>query len=163
MTAADVSHAPVEEQDQRPLVILPADTRERWLAVQDIRRAVFRDEQRLVGMEVTDADDALGVVLVAFIGNAPVATGRLTPPRDHRSAYLSWIATLPDFRGRGFASAIVERLLAIADERGYGALQLSAQIPAIPLYDRFGFVVTGQQFDVRGIPHRAMVREQFPH
>ncbi len=56
------------------------------------------------------------------------------------TAYLYAIATEAEWRGRGLASALISQAIAIARERGYGAVML---IPAdeklVEYYKRFGF------------------------
>ncbi|MGE3796192.1 MAG: GNAT family N-acetyltransferase, partial [Thermomicrobiales bacterium] len=79
-------------------------------------------------------------------------------PVPGRSAYLSWIATLPEYRGRGIATKLVERLVATSDSRGYPELQLASQAQAVGLYAQFGFERLGRPYVVRGIPHQAMAR-----
>lgn len=138
--------------------IVPADSPQLWEGVLQIRQRVFAEEQALVDLGTTDADDPTSLTLVAMLGDVAVSTGRLSPPIPNRSAYLSWIATLPRYRGEGYASLIVERLIAAADSSGYPELQLAAQTHAMSLYTRFGFARLGQPYVVRGILHQAMVR-----
>ncbi len=140
------------------LVIERADTERKFQQVLDLRRTVFHDEQHLVDMVLTDSDDDKSFILIAYIQGVPVGTGRLTPPWMSRGAYLSWIATLPQFRRQGIATAIVDQLVQEADRRRLGDLHLSAQVPAIELYARIGFSATGAEFTVRNIPHVPMTR-----
>jgi predicted GNAT family N-acyltransferase len=137
---------------------VPADTQERWQGVLHIRQRVFAEEQALVDLGITDSDDATSLTLVAMLGGVAVSTGRLSPPLPSRAAYLSWIATLPEYRGQGYASMIVEHLIASADSYDYPELQLAAQTHAVGLYSRYGFVRLGQPYVVRGISHQAMAR-----
>lgn len=138
--------------------VVPADTPERWEGVLHIRQRVFAEEQSLVDLGITDADDPASLTLVGLAADRPVSTGRLTPAQSGRAAYLSWIATLPEYRGRGYGSSVVEQLVAAADARGYQELQLAAQAHAVSLYMRFGFARLGQPYVVRGISHQAMYR-----
>jgi len=140
------------------LAILPADTDALWQGVLVIRQRVFAVEQTLVDLGITDADDATSLTLIALLNDVPVCTGRLSPPAPGRSAYLSWIATLPEYRGKGIATRLVDRLIAASDAKGYRELQLAAQTHAIGLYAQFGFIRLGPSYVVRGIPHQAMSR-----
>lgn len=161
MTARLVIHqkAAGDEDATASLTIVTADNQRRWDDVRAIRKCVFHDEQRLISMELIDSDDARGLTLVAYVGERPAGTGRLSPPYMTRPAYLSWIATLPEFRGRGIGTAITRKLVEASDERHYGDLHLSAQTPAIALYQRFGFVPQGPTYVVRNIEHQTMRRE----
>ena len=75
-----------------------------------------------------------------------------------RPGYLSWIATLPEFRGKRIGGAVVRYLVQAADERAYSELHLSSQAHAIQLYERYGFVPRGSLYVVRGIQHQTMIR-----
>ncbi|CAN5712343.1 hypothetical protein BH23CHL5_BH23CHL5_20890 [soil metagenome] len=160
MTALQPARPANRGRDVLPpeLVIERADTERKFQQVIDLRRTVFHDEQHLVDMILTDSDDERSVVLIASLHGVPVATGRLTPPSMTRRAYLSWIATLPARRRQGIATAIVAQLVKESDRRRLGDLHLSAQVPAIELYARFGFTATGSEFTVRNIPHVPMTR-----
>ena len=69
---------------------------------------------------------------VAVIDDVPVAMGFLIPVgnlidstrRKHPCAHIYALATLPMFRGRGFASAIVEQLVNVGVSLGYTAIAL---------------------------------------
>ncbi len=127
-------------------------------AVYDLRALVFREEQRLADLPMTDPDERRSLTLLAEIDGQPIGTGRLTPPGGQRLAYLSWIATHRDFRKRGVGSAIVDELVAAADEAEYPMTLLSAQTHAIHFYREFGYKPFGVVFTVRGIPHQSMSR-----
>ena len=49
-------------------------------------------------------------------------------------------------------------LLAAADRAGTREVALAAQYPAEAFYERLGFIPAGPIYDVRGIPHRRMIR-----
>ena len=161
MTAhSAIQPKPAREEEPSPaLSIVAAGNPRQWSDVRDIRKCVFHDEQRLISMELTDSDDARSLTLVAYVGERPVGTGRLSPPYMTRPAYLSWIATLPGFRCRGIGTAMTRMLIEASDERQYGDLHLNAQTPAIALYQRFGFVPRGPTYVVRDIEHQTMRRE----
>jgi predicted GNAT family N-acyltransferase len=123
-----------------------------------LRRAVFWEEQGLADLPMTDPDDPRSHTVLAILDGMAVATGRLTPPLPQKLAYLSWIATLREYRRLGIGSEVVRTLLARADERRYPQTMLSAQTHAIDFYRRFGFQPVGRIFSVRGIQHQAMMR-----
>lgn len=57
-----------------------------------------------------------------------------------RFAWLGMVLTSPEFQRRGFARALVERALAIADGRGIRTVKLDATAQGQPLYENLGFV-----------------------
>lgn len=133
-------------------------------AAFEIRRRVFAEEQDSHDLRVSDADDASSVIaLGSLLGSRgerwPVSTGRLSPPvLAGDPGLIAWVATVPEARGRGVGAAVMRFLLAAADRAGTREVALAAQYPAESFYERLGFIPAGPIFDVRGIPHRRMVR-----
>jgi predicted GNAT family N-acyltransferase len=144
-----------------PLDVRVAQTQEEFAEIVAIRAVVFRDEQAIVEHELTDADDRISVHAYAMSDGQVIAAGRLTPPTTTRpEAQIAWVATLPEHRGHGAGTAVMELLLAIADEHFFPNVLISAQIHALPLYRRLGFVPYGDRFRVRGIEHQYMERRR---
>jgi predicted GNAT family N-acyltransferase len=132
-----------------------------------IRRRVFVDEQGIVETNVYDPDDERSIVAVAYLSEVgpngvvrrPVGTGRITLGYGSRGeALVAWVATLPDARGRGVATAVMRYLLHAADAAGAPAVVLAAQTHAEVIYRDLGFVSAGRVYAVRGIDHRWMIR-----
>ena len=119
-----------------------------------IRLAVFVEEQSVpVEIEWDDQDEkSLHALAYSKTGGA-VATGRLLP-----DGHIGRMAVLKEWRGQGVGGAILERLVAVARERGDREIELFAQTHAIPFYHRYGFVENGEVFEEAGIPHQAMRR-----
>ncbi len=146
------------------------------LAIQVVRRRVFHDEQGFIGELVTDSDDVRSFQAIATIPLPPelpetspldlivadrlvVSVGRLTLGRSPGSeAQITWVATLPEFRGAGAGAAVMRLLLRAADEGGATTVKLSAQGHAIPFYRRLGFIAIGAPYEIRGMPHQLMAR-----
>ncbi len=142
-------------------VVTPADR----LAAFDIRRRVFAEEQDVADLRVSDPDDTRSIIALAslIVGERgelwPVSTGRLTPPLlEGDPGLIAWVATVPEARGRGAGAAVMRFLLDAADRAGTREVALAAQYPAEAFYERLGFIAAGPIYDVRGIPHRHMVR-----
>jgi GNAT superfamily N-acetyltransferase len=55
-------------------------------------------------------------------------------------AWIGMVLTLPEFRGRGFASLLMERCLRYCEARGVRTVRLDATEMGRPVYDRLGFV-----------------------
>ena len=138
--------------------IRPAQSEEDLRAVAALRSRVFREEQRLADLPMTDPDERRSLTLMAEVDGNLIGTGRLSPPGPQRLAYLSWIATARDYRKNGVGSAIVTELIDSADKSGYPMTLLSAQTHAIRFYRQFGYKPFGTVFTVRGIPHQSMSR-----
>ena len=75
--------------------------------------------------------------------NAVIQTSvEIHPPEP--CYYLSFIATLPEARRRGLASALIDETLALADADGVPVFLETADAAKVGFYQRFGFKLTGQ-------------------
>lgn len=118
-----------------------------------IRLAVFVQEQSVPPEIEMDDNDAVCVHALAFQGDRAIGTGRLLP-----DGHIGRMAVLRQSRALGVGSAILERLVAEARQRGMQEVVLSAQTHAIGFYRRHGFTETGPVFEEAGIPHQEMRR-----
>lgn len=117
-----------------------------------VRRAVFIDEQGYTEEEEFDEIDLSVPHLVLFDGETPVATGRLILSLDG-TAKLGRIAVLKSYRGRHLGAEVVKELLSKAKESGAKRAYVSAQVYAVPFYNRFGFKEYGSEYLDGRIPH----------
>jgi predicted GNAT family N-acyltransferase len=147
--------------------VIPAISSDDRLAALEIRRRVFAEEQGVADLRVADSDDARSLIALATFpptakGNGrrrPISTGRLTLPLTREGqALVAWVATIPEARGQGAGGLVMKYLLDAADNAGAREVALAAQLPAEDFYRRLGFTPVGPLYDVRGIPHRRMVR-----
>lgn len=117
-----------------------------------VRRAVFVQEQGIPESLELDAMDpqCLHALALDAQGRA-VGTGRLLP-----DGHVGRMAVLPEARGGGVGSGILQRLVAAAREGGHASVVLSAQVHAEPFYARHGFAREGGIYDDAGIPHVTM-------
>lgn len=124
-----------------------------------IRRTVFVEEQRVPEEEELDAHEDEATHFVAVDDGSEsvraVGTARLwVSPEGLAKAQR--VAVLADVRGRGFGVALMAALEAEARRRGHETLHLSAQVNALPFYERLGFEAFGEHFWDAGILHRKM-------
>lgn len=69
--------------------------------------------------------------------------------------FVQWVCTDTEYRGRGYAKAIMQRILDDSDERGIEVLELLATPAARSLYLSLSFVYwppVDYPADVRGVP-----------
>ena len=149
-------------------VVRAASSDERLVALE-IRRRVFAEEQGVADLRVADPDDARSLIALASFRSAgedsgarrPVSTGRLTLSLIRGGqAVVAWVATVPEARGQGAGGLVMKFLLDVADQAGAQEVALAAQIHAEDFYRRLGFLPAGPLYDVRGIPHRRMIRRR---
>lgn len=119
-----------------------------------IRKIVFVDEQNCPPELEWEHEDE-STHFLAFKDGQPCGACRW---RKTDNGYkLERFAVLKEFRGKGVGLALVaEALSDLPKDAGY--IYLNAQLEAIALYSRFGFVAEGKQFEEAGMPHFKMVK-----
>ena len=117
-----------------------------------IRFDVFVVEQGVPPeLELDSLDPACLHALASRQGGPALGTGRLLP-----DGHIGRMAVVREARGQGIGAALLLNLMEAARARGHREVELFAQVHAQPFYRRFGFVVTGPEFDDAGIPHVTM-------
>ncbi len=130
-----------------------------WVQARDtllaIRFEVFVDEQGVPAELEEDAGDpqALHLLVWDATGTTPLATGRLLA-----NGHIGRMAVRRDWRGCGIGSAMLERLIALAQQAGLKSVFLNAQCSVEGFYRRHGFRPEGDVFQDAGIAHRRMSR-----
>jgi predicted GNAT family N-acyltransferase len=124
-----------------------------------LRTAIFIHEQGVHPEEELDGRDDDAVHLVAIDGaGAVIGTCRLLI--EGPTLKLGRMAVAAPARRRG----IGRRLLALADEQAASAsverIVLSAQVPALPLYEQAGYSARGEIFMDSGIEHVWMEKQR---
>lgn len=120
-------------------------------ALQSIRHQVFVDEQQVPAELEWDADDATATHFLLYADGEPVGTARLLP-----DGHIGRVAILPQWRKHGLGERLMLHVMAHAETLGLSPLILSAQLQALPFYQRLGFVVSSDEYMEAGIPHREM-------
>lgn len=131
--------------------IRPADFSADFGDLKAVRETVFVQEQKVPLALEWDEHDAEAYHLLAYADHQPVATARLLA-----NGRIGRMAVLPAWRRQGIGTALLQRLLEVARSRGLSEAILSAQVSAIPFYQRLGFIVCSEPYDDAGIQHRDM-------
>ena len=111
-------------------------------AVAELEEVCFADPWSEKALELLTTDEAYGAVC-SVEGRVMAYGGVLWTPFEGQ---ITNIATHPDARRQGMGAAILEHLIAQATLRGCEQLSLEARVsnvPAIALYERYGFVKMG--------------------
>lgn len=120
-----------------------------------IRKAVFVEEQNCPP-ELEWENEEESVHFLAEINGE--ACGACRWRKTDKGYKLERFAVLKDFRGKRIGQALLAAALAdLPDDAHY--IYLNAQLHALPLYARFGFIAEGDQFEEAGIPHMKMVKK----
>jgi len=122
---------------------------------RELRQAILRPHQTLSELAQQEVPGTFAVG--AFRGARLVAVGMITPGDPPDGWRVRGMATLPARRGRGAGTAVLGRLLEHARERGARAVWCYVRTPARRLYERAGFVVDSEEFELPEIgPHLVM-------
>ncbi|WP_462247758.1 GNAT family N-acetyltransferase [Ekhidna sp.] len=122
-----------------------------------IREEVFVVEQNVASEEEFDEFEEESHHFVALDeNNNPVGSARWR--YTDKGIKLERFTAKKSMRGRGLGTAIVQAVMDdIAKNVESGTyLYMHAQLPAVPLYLKFGFQKKGDQFDECGIMHYHM-------
>jgi predicted GNAT family N-acyltransferase len=132
--------------------------------VRPLRQKVLRPHQT-VADQVYEGDDAPGAAHFAAYGDDGQVIGiaSITPePHPREPAPEDWrlrgMATDPDGgRGLGAGAALLAACVGRARAAGAGRVWCNARSPVVGFYEREGFVVEGEEFEIAGIgPHFVM-------
>lgn len=74
---------------------------------------------------------------IAYLGDKPIVSGILVLGDNIAGIY--YVATIPDERGKGYGTAMMEHLLNLAKQWGYFLAGLEASHEGLNLYKRLGF------------------------
>lgn len=129
-----------------------ADLNEAYL----IREKVYIEEQQIDRQDEFDEFDESSHHFLAKSNGQPAGTGRWRITSN--GAKLERFATLPEHRGKGVASRIIQAMIGHikADFADISYFYLNAQLTAMPLYSKFGFKPVGDEFLECDIPHQKM-------
>lgn len=120
-----------------------------------VRRAVFVDEQGVSPAAEIDGHEAAARHFVAVVAGEAVGAARW---RWYLPgvAKLERFAVLPGYRQHGLGRSLLAAVIADVREAGAREAVLHAQIAAVGLYRRAGFIGFGPAFVEEGIDHQAM-------
>lgn len=128
-------------------------------AIQDayfIRDLVFTQEQGFPTEFEIDDYDNIAWHCIVYRDDMAIGTGRLIPQENNGK--IGRVAVLKEFRGLGIGFQVMNAIIEQAQSVGCENLNLSAQVYAIPFYEKLGFVTEGDQYLEEGEPHIHMAK-----
>lgn len=137
------------------LQVSKATSKEELEKVFEIRRVVFVEEQNCPP-ELEWEHEEESTHFLATMDNNPCGACRWRAT-DH-GYKLERFAVLKEYRGKRIGQGLVAAALSDLPEDAH-YIYLNAQIEAMPLYAKFGFVAEGEQFEEAGIQHFKMVKK----
>jgi len=119
-----------------------------------IRQKVFVEEQEVSPEEEYDEHEDISRHYLLFVDGQPAGTARWR--FTEKGIKLERFAVLPSFRNAGGGSALLKQILDDV-KRQSDHIYLHAQVAAMNLYSRAGFLPEGDLFYEANIPHYRMV------
>lgn len=130
-----------------------SDWQENKEELAQIRRHVFIEEQHVPEELEWDEYDDTSIHFLARDKDKAIAVARLKT-----DGQIGRMAVLPEYRGQGIGSKLLDFILQVAASKNIEQVYLHAQTRAIPFYERQGFKPYGDVFHEANIPHRSMLK-----
>jgi ElaA protein len=121
-----------------------------------LRQQVFVVEQDCPYPDLDGRDLEDSTRHVVLVDDADAVVGTLRVLDDGGWMRIGRVAVAPAARGRGLATALMDRAMALCGDR---EVRLDAQTGLTAFYEGYGFVVTGPEFDEDGVMHVPMSRQ----
>ena len=122
-----------------------------------LRHAVLRPHETVETLASHEPSDAYAVGV--FDRGVLIAVGFIGSDGEPGAWRVRGMVTAPHARGNGAGSAVLDALLAHAIARGASRVWCNARTPARSLYERAGFCVVSEEFELPDIgPHFVMER-----
>lgn len=119
----------------------------------EIRREVFIGEQGWPEDLERDGFDETALHLIIYVDEIPAATGRIWHDNIFR---IGRLAVRKRFRGQSIGDLALRLLIYKAFSSGAESISVNAQTYITPLYKKFGFKESGEEFTYAGRPCVAM-------
>lgn len=137
------------------LEIIRIEREEEMQKAWEIRKIVFVQEQNCPEVLEYEFEEE-STHYLAYFNQVPVATCRWRT--TEKGIKFERFAVLAPYRRKGIADALVKFLLhEVASKQQ--KIYLHAQVSAMPLYAKNGFIPEGEKFDEAGIEHFRMVKD----
>lgn len=136
------------------VISFKTEDKEKASIVFEIRQRVFVEEQKVSREEEYDDHEDESMHYMLLVEKQPAGTARWR--FTNNGIKLERFAVLPQYRNVGAGSALVKAVLAdvIPLQK---KIYLHAQVAAMNLYKRAGFVAEGELFYEANIPHYKMI------
>ncbi|WP_096199130.1 GNAT family N-acetyltransferase [Bacillus sp. FJAT-45350] len=122
-----------------------------------VRTIVFVEEQKVpVELEIDEHEEE-ATHFVVYDGEKPIGAGRFRSVDGYGK--VERICILKEYRGRNVGKDLMIKIEEVAQQEGFKALKLNAQIQAETFYKNLGYVTYSDEFLDAGIPHVSMKKE----
>lgn len=125
-------------------------TKEEVYEILKVRFTVFIMEQRCYYHDIDDIDYR-SIHLMVKDGKEVTTYARLFKEEEPGVWHVGRVLTLN--RKEGMGARLMERVKEVAIEHGATTLRLEGQVRVRGFYEKAGFKVCSDEFDIAGIPH----------
>jgi GNAT superfamily N-acetyltransferase len=132
---------------------------------QALRKSVLRPHEPLEGPMYPLEEDPATAHFAALADGRVLAVGSvMADGHPHEPASGDWrvrgMATLPEWRGQGLGARVLDSLEAHAREEEARRLWCNARIGARSFYERAGWLVEGDEYEIPGIGMHLLMSRQ---
>jgi GNAT superfamily N-acetyltransferase len=111
-----------------------------------LRQAILRSHEAVEDLAAHEPAD--GFALGAFDREALIAVGFIAPDGESGAWRVRGMATAPRARGKGAGTAVLQALVRHAEACGASRVWCNARVPARSFYERAGFRVVSEEFEI---------------
>jgi putative acetyltransferase len=116
-------------------------------AVRETARAHYSPEQVAAWAADVGDLDSWAAARTAAHTQLAIVDGHVAGFTDlDDDGYIDMLFVDPDFGRQGVASALLAAVIALARHRGLPALTTFASLTSLPVFERQGFVITGERY-----------------
>jgi len=126
-----------------------------------LREQVLRKPIGLILSHDDTVDDHQQLIFIAVNGMDVIAC-LMAKKLNHELIKFRQMAVMPTFQGSGIGSDLLSFAEEICRREHVKTFELNARVEAIPFYIKNGYVVTGEEFEEVGIPHKKMYKFLYP-
>lgn len=133
-----------------------------------VRDDVFIKEQHVPPEIERDEFDETAIHIVLYTQESgrdeqAIATGRVVAQSCGEAlsgpvGRIGRLAVQRAFRGLGLGQHLLITLISKARANGLTQFELHSRVDAMPIYERHGFIASGESFDEAGTPHILMMK-----
>ena len=134
-------------------------TNEELYCVLHLRNHVFIVEQNCIYLDIDNKDQNCHHVLIYDETNL-IGYSRIVPAGlSYEQVSFGRVLINPEYRGKGLGKTIIEESIkSCYNVFGNADIKIGAQLYLLTLYQSFGFVADGEQYDEDGIMHIDMIK-----
>ncbi|CAM4301606.1 GNAT family N-acetyltransferase [Erysipelothrix aquatica] len=127
-----------------------------WNALKTIRKEVFVLEQGLDECVIEDIHDETCIHILYEDAGKVVASCRVRQEGD--VAYIERVSVAKDYRNQSLGKQLIQEAVKFIQSSSALLISIFAQTQVSPMYEKHGFEVSGNNFQIYGTSHIKMIK-----